>query len=136
MKVFDAGLMAAGSHAVGVGGNRPSPLGLFSDGGTGTGTPVGTTTTPQQSIRFLGGGARTPSSTGTNFKARLLAMQAANATGTPTTPSSSTTPGVARPGQLAWTSGRQRGATSSNILSRQQQYSGPPPPVSSLEDEL
>ena len=116
--------------------HRPSPLGLFSDGGTGTGTPVGTTTTPQQSIRFLGGGARTPSSTGTNFKARLLAMQAANATGTPTTPSSSTTPGVARPGQLAWTSGRQRGATSSNILSRQQQYSGPPPPVSSLEDEL
>jgi hypothetical protein len=125
---------------------RPSPLGLnFQSQGEG-----GATTTP--SGRYLGGGSsRTPSSTGTNFKARLQAMQTtksntATAAGTPTgagfrlpsTPSSTT--GLARPGQLGPLSSSTRGASTTSIFLAKQQHhqrlSGPPPPVSSLEDEL
>jgi hypothetical protein len=134
---------------------RPSPLGLLSQSHLegGAGTPTTTVFTPSGSSRFLGGGgATTPSSTGTNFKARLLAMQTAagstaagGGAGTPTATTPST--GLARPGQLGWASSTQplssrrvSSSTSTFLVKQQQrqqqQHTGPPPPVSSLEDEL
>jgi len=130
-------------------GHRPSPLGLqqpYSIAEAGTGTPIGTSATTPSGSRLLGGGSRTPTSTGTNFKARLAAMQAAGTptAGATTTPTSSITPGLglARSGQLGWTStgplsSSRRGTVASTLLTKQQQQQrGPPPPVSSLEDEL
>jgi len=134
-------------------GHRPSPLGLpqsYPITEAGAGTPVGTpTATTPSGNRFLGAGSRTPTSTGTNFKARLAAMQAAGtpktAGATPPTFSSITTGlGLARSGQLGWTStgllpSSRRGTGTSTLLTRQQQQQQaglPPPPGTSLEDEL